>query len=677
MGPLGVSAPAHRWGLSVTVLAGWLLVVALAAGGGPAPDDENDPAPVNPDPVVEETVEVRAEAPDDEDVAAFSTTIDGDELAESAIDLADVLRRVPGARIRDYGGLGSYATVSLRASTPEQVVVLVDGVPRNRALGGAVDLSSIPASQIESVTVYRGFAPASLGPAGIGGVVDVRTRDGAEGAGGRIDVVAGELGTARVSAGWTLPTGPVARLTANASGLRSDGDFRYLDTGTVPDFDPDDDVVLRRANNELGEAALSLRWLRTARAGAELALGLRAHDRERGVPGPDGQQSDTAELDESRRELSGSFRTRVAPLDGSVEISGHAFREDVRFRDPAGLRATDARTVLDGGGLAAVLRSDRGRHHGLVRADAGVERADSTDRALDASDRGGVRRVTTAATVEDLLAVGRVALAPSVRWERRDDEFVAGAPGIVGPPATDLGEDELSGKIGAALALGPRWTMRGSAGSFFRPPSLVELFGDRGALRGNPRLASERGRAIELGVARRTLRQRLGIEAVGFARKTDDLIVLEPQSQGVLVPRNLAQVEVAGIELDLSARVGHGLRVDAALTLQDPRDTSGGGDEPLPFEPDELAWLGASWIRGRLAADWEVTHVGSNAFEDERITARTIHDARLSWDAGSGVEIGLDVRNVFDRMTRDVARHPLPDRVVSFHVGWRSGEGGS
>jgi outer membrane receptor protein involved in Fe transport len=169
----------------------------------------------------------------------------------------------------------------------------------------------------------------------------------------------------------------------------------------------------------------------------------------------------------------------------------------------------------------------------------------------------------------------------------------------------------------------------------------------------------------------------LGIEAVGFARKTDDLIVLEPQSQGVLVPRNLAQVEVAGIELDLSARVGHGLRVDAALTLQDPRDTSGGGDEPLPFEPDELAWLGASWIRGRLAADWEVTHVGSNAFEDERITARTIHDARLSWDAGSGVEIGLDVRNVFDRMTRDVARHPLPDRVVSFHVGWRSGEGGS
>ena len=63
-----------------------------------------------------------------------------------------------------------------RASTAEQVTILVDGVPQNRALGGPVDLSSIPATQVDTITVFRGFGPASLGLGGIGGVVDIRTR---------------------------------------------------------------------------------------------------------------------------------------------------------------------------------------------------------------------------------------------------------------------------------------------------------------------------------------------------------------------------------------------------------------------------------------------------------------------------------------------------------------------
>jgi iron complex outermembrane receptor protein len=551
--------------------------------------------------------------------------------------------------------------------------VLVDGVPRNRALGGAVDLSSIPASQIESITVYRGFAPASLGPAGIGGVVDVRTRAGQGANDPAFDLVAGELDTVRVSGGFGLRTGASHRLTAGLEALRSHGDFRYLDTGTLPDFDSRDDVVLRRSNNDLEQGSAELRFARDGARGETLSTALRVERRGRGIPGPDGLPSETAELDESRIELLAGWQAPLAARRAELRLDGQLFREDVRFRDLLGLRSTDTRTASDGGGLAASLRFDLDLHQWLVRADVRVEEASTDDRALDASDRGGVRRVTTALTAEDVVAFGRVALAPSLRWERRDDDFVPGSAGVVPPPAPDVREDDVSGKLGLAVRLDRGWTLRGSAGSFHRAPSLVELFGDRGALRGNPDLVSERGHALELGVAHRARGHVPAFEAVAFARRTDDLILLEPRSQGVLVPDNLARAEVLGIELDVSTATWRGLALDASLTLQDPRDTSDGGERPLPFEPDVLGWLGARFSRGRLGASWEITHVGSNAFQDERVTARTIHDAGVSWDAGSGFEIGVDVRNAFDRMTRDVARHPLPDRVVSFHLGWRGG----
>ena len=58
--------------------------------------------------------------------------------------LAGLLRRVPGARVREYGGVGAFATLSLRASTADQVPVYVDGILQNRSFGGPFNLASVP-----------------------------------------------------------------------------------------------------------------------------------------------------------------------------------------------------------------------------------------------------------------------------------------------------------------------------------------------------------------------------------------------------------------------------------------------------------------------------------------------------------------------------------------------------
>ena len=50
-----------------------------------------------------------------------------------------------------------------------------------------------------------------------------------------------------------------------------------------------------------------------------------------------------------------------------------------------------------------------------------------------------------------------------------------------------------------------------------------------------------------------------------------------------------------------------------------------------------------------------------------------IHDLLLSYTWRGGFNVGLDIRNVFDRRTLDLSRYPLPDRVLFVHVGWRLG----
>ena len=55
---------------------------------------------------------------------------------------------------------------------------------------------------------------------------------------------------------------------------------------------------------------------------------------------------------------------------------------------------------------------------------------------------------------------------------------------------------------------------------------------------------------------------------------------------------------------------------------------------------------------------------------ERRIPERIIHDLLLSYAWPSGLRIGMDLRNVFDRRVRDLSRYPLPDRTLFFHVGW-------
>ncbi|HEB84894.1 MAG TPA: hypothetical protein ENI92_07830, partial [Bacteroidetes bacterium] len=72
---------------------------------------------------------------------------------ENPQNLAEVLDNVQGVFIKDYGGIGGTKTISLRGSSAEQVLVLIDGQRLNNPQTGQVDFSALSMEGIERIEV--------------------------------------------------------------------------------------------------------------------------------------------------------------------------------------------------------------------------------------------------------------------------------------------------------------------------------------------------------------------------------------------------------------------------------------------------------------------------------------------------------------------------------------------
>jgi outer membrane cobalamin receptor len=188
------------------------------------------------------TIEVRAapeSAPAVRDESAFATVVPiADQPAE--IDtLTDVLDESVGVQVRRFGGLGDFATVSIRGSAPGQVGVFFDGVALTRARSETVNLADLPLDQLGQVEVYRGVSPLALSSSALAGAINLVSR--APDAVPRFSLLAGggSFGTRKVSAAGSAARGGFSALLS-ATYLGSAGDFTFEDdNGTLQNEDDD------------------------------------------------------------------------------------------------------------------------------------------------------------------------------------------------------------------------------------------------------------------------------------------------------------------------------------------------------------------------------------------------------------------------------------------------------
>jgi iron complex outermembrane receptor protein len=653
------------------------------AGGSAPPADEAEPkAPAPSLPV--ESVEVLETADRAaSDPSAFATIIRPEDFADRITSLPELLRDTIGVQVKSLGG--EFATVSIRGSSAEQVVVYLDGVPLNRALGAAVNLADLPLVQVDSIEIYRGFTPASLSSASIGGAILIHSKAAAGAPRGQAAVSLGSFGTAELSGGYAA-SGPRGDVYLGADAASSDGDFLYLDDNGT-DFEPSDDEWVPRVNNDFRRTHLLANG-RLNLGRPRLSLSVDLLERGQGVPGV-GANPSTQSRYETSRLLATSQLEAPGLLDGRLLMRGTlaATLHDLEYEGAQGdvpdlVRHTDNRIAslaFDAGGTY-VLSS----HQGLSFLVGGRrERADLRNRVLDPSDIGQVTRDVVTVTLEDQVSLmaGRLLVNPSLRHERYRGSFDPGpSTGVVPQGAPD--EDVTTGKIGFRLDAKEGVAVRGNFGTFLRLPDVVELFGDQGSVVGNPGLLPERGRNGDLGLAIRTTRPHGAVrqartEVVVFESLITDLILYRPTGPGPVVADNIGEARIRGIELTFDLVLGPRFSGTLNVVHQTAIDVSDRFTEgnDLPGRPRDELSAGAVLAVGRGRAAYDFTYVGENYVnsvntESGLLPARYLHDLSYRLPLASGFEATFQVRNVLDEQTVDVARFPLPGRSFEARLQW-------
>jgi outer membrane receptor for Fe3+-dicitrate len=228
------------------------------------------------------------------DRSGFVALIQLEDAHRRFEDAATLLSRLTGVRVLQYGGLGGYATVSIRGSSANQVLLFLDGVPLNNAYLGVANIADLPLGDLQRIEIYRGFSPPHLGSSAIGGAINLVSFGEDDGGESKLTAgaTAGSYGTERYMISFRTGAGR-ARIRAHAAYTASSGDFTFLDDAATP-MNPFDDRTTVRLNNDfaswniIGRAELELPRIR------ELSLCHNALLREGGVPGIGANQSLTA-----------------------------------------------------------------------------------------------------------------------------------------------------------------------------------------------------------------------------------------------------------------------------------------------------------------------------------------------------------------------------------------------
>jgi vitamin B12 transporter len=557
--------------------------------------------------------------------APGAIAIGGAELERRGGDLARALDGWEGVVVRRAGN--GPASPQVRGSSPDEVLVLVDGFPVNDPFTGRADLSRISSREVAEVTLLPGAQTVRAGNRAVAGVLVIETRRSIHPEASTWAASHGALGA---RAGGSA--GPV---TATASAEQQPDEFPY----SVPDVRGGGEARRRNAGGEQYAAALTLT--------GPLELVLRGSLADRGLPGTTTNPTPSARASD-RSVLLGA---RTA---GPLTIATSLQWLEARASDPAPPIGTpyDAYTQGAGGTLEAGYRvpARMGGWDGTV--------------ALTGEGRGnrfagdGVRRDASftqgSLRVDARLARSRGAstwsLAPAVRldaWTGSTTPRVSAR--------MDAGWQR--GRTSATLAFGSAVT----------PPVLADLFFREGVgVRVNPDLRPERVRwEVEAGI-RRELAAGSTIGVRLFAGRVGDMIVWAPDFRFIWSPRNFDVLRRGG-ELTLAWRPRPGVRLTGGATYSAVTyDTPGGAQ--VQYRPRVTYDAAAVWSPGPWTADLRWHRIGRrfpNSAGTNPRPAFSLVDLGLERRLGGGLAVRGEVRDLTDSRAEFLAAYPTPGRSVS------------
>ena len=581
-------------------------------------------------------------------------------VASRARDLGELLQGEAGVLVVRSGGIGAPATLSIRGSSADQVLVLLDGTPINDPMTGTADLSLVPLAAVERIAVIRGVASARYGAGALAGVVAIESRQASraemtgqvEGGSFGEAGLSGQLGGGHQGDTWRMH----GLLVAEAR--RSDGDFSY----TIPAVRGGGEATRVNAQANMASA------FATGAVGAgstEVGVRLEWLNVDRGMPGPTTQPTPSASQAQDR--LGGLATVQSGVGRWVIEADASIRRQETSYRDsapPVRPPYHDSVAVREG-----TLRLQA---TGPVTAIATSVGADFRHQAFRSTSLSG-----NAPSTADYAGVwGMLRHEASVGDHDRVEVFAA----LRADGTSQLDDMFFSPRVGVSWH-GSLVGAHFSWGGAFSPPSLADQFFQEGVLvEPNPDLGPERiTNEIMAGLSLDAVSAGaidVAADLAVFRSDIDGMILWLPDFRFVWSPHNF-DVRRRGMDVALrlthrrSAGVVRGSYSLVAVEYAGPVLTG-----QVAYRPKHMATVGFGFPYRWLRTEIEARYVG----ERRTVPGSELNSLPAYWIVDLGVsasfrlgswsnEAFFRIENLTDQRAELLADFPLPSRA--FRLGWR------
>ncbi len=552
-----------------------LLVAALPSLAWAQSQPDSQPAPVTTLPRSVVVTATRVASPLDA-IPAGVTVIDRAVIEQRGYaTLAEALADVPGARMVQSGGAGGNASLFIRGTNSNHVLVLRDGmrIDDSSIANGAFNFGVDTLDDVERIEIVRGPASGLYGSGAIGGVVNIITKRGEN------DPVTGKP-RASVTIAGGLPRAALG--SASLSGATGIWDY----------------AISAESRSDLGFDATPKRE-RTVYTGERDGFRARSVQVNLGVTPWD---------DETR--LSLNLRGRTATF-GYDDVAFPAYDDPTMTGTDTSLsgRVGIETVLLDGAWKTSLFLShlinDRHYVNLLDAADPNLARENSRYRAhrtelqwnneISLPDwrwvaapklTFGYGHIEDSAHIQLDSASFGSPFTQDMRAGTHSDAAWAGIQGEVLRHVTlgaNMRQEAISGLAGSFTWRGGavvdipnlRARLKASYGTAFRAPSLFDRFGiDNFGYVGNPSLRPERSQGWEVGgsadVAAFGREDFARLDVTFFHNDVRDLIAT--QFAPVYTQVNIGRARMQGLETELTVRPLSWLSGVLGYTYTDARD---------------------------------------------------------------------------------------------------------
>ena len=158
----------------------------------------------------------------DQNIAPVIVITAEDIEQSQASDVAEILRQHAGLEVARNGGPGQVASLFIRGTNSNQVLLMIDGVKVNPGTIGGPTWQYLSPQMIERIEVVKGPRSSLYGSEALGGVVNIITKRGAQGQQWEASAGFGAENTQKYAAGYQVKSG-AKRMGVHVESFTTDG----------------------------------------------------------------------------------------------------------------------------------------------------------------------------------------------------------------------------------------------------------------------------------------------------------------------------------------------------------------------------------------------------------------------------------------------------------------------